>query len=161
MSEFVELGGYIVSGEPLVATSAGIVGDGSTQNPLRIDETVLWDGSSSPVAVTSGNSIALSELASNFERILVCCGSTDGSWSVYNEFPPFATRWEVVRWSEDGSTYVIRDGCLLTKDSTDGTKWNCIKGRRIQWNSNNTWSMTAYNTFYIYKVIGINRIANN
>ena len=163
--ELMEIGGFITSGAEIVNHDNSLSGNGTVDSPLGVvpgyNETVLWDGTSSPVAVTSGNNITLSELASNFERILVCCGSTDGSWSVYNEFPPFATRWEVVRWSEDGSSYVIRDGCLLTKDSTDGTKWNCIKGRRMQWNSNNTWSMTAYNTFYIYRVVGINRIANN
>ena len=42
----ISQGNYILKGT--VATSAGIVGDGSTQNPLRADETVLWSGPYTP-----------------------------------------------------------------------------------------------------------------
>lgn len=49
----ISQGNYILQGT--VATSAGIVGDGSTQNPLRADETVLWSGSATDTGVFSEN----------------------------------------------------------------------------------------------------------
>ena len=56
----ISQGNYILQGT--VATSAGIVGDGTTQNPLRADETVLWEGNA------TGN-ITLSEPCTNFEKL--------------------------------------------------------------------------------------------
>lgn len=55
---------YILQGT--VATSAGIVGDGSTQNPLRADETVLWENSTSGVY---NDTITLNEPFSRFNKI--------------------------------------------------------------------------------------------
>lgn len=48
-----------------VATSAGIVGDGTTQNPLRADETVLFE----TTAIYGAGVCNLSESLKNFERI--------------------------------------------------------------------------------------------
>lgn len=55
---------YILQGT--VATSAGIVGDGTTQNPIRLDETVLWSDTAN--GLTSG-SLVLNEPWSGFEKI--------------------------------------------------------------------------------------------
>lgn len=59
----ISQGNYILQGT--VATSAGIIGDGSTQNPLRADETVLWSDTN---GLTSG-SLVLNEPWSGFEKI--------------------------------------------------------------------------------------------
>lgn len=56
----ISQGNYILQGT--VATSAGIVGDGSTQNPLRTDETVLYSG-------TRGVSGTLLDNPFNYDRI--------------------------------------------------------------------------------------------
>lgn len=68
MSEIrtISQGNYILQGT--VATSAGIVGDGTTQNPLRADETVLWENTSEYPIVSD---ITLSEKWSNFKYIRV------------------------------------------------------------------------------------------
>ena len=58
----ISQGNYILQGT--VATSAGIVGDGSTQNPLRADETVLWSG-------TRTSAIQTSESMKNFDKCQV------------------------------------------------------------------------------------------
>ena len=58
----ISQGNYILQGT--VATSAGIVGDGSTQNPLRADETVLYSG-------TQTYSATLSESVKNFDKIII------------------------------------------------------------------------------------------
>ena len=60
----ISQGNYILQGT--VATSAGIVGDGSTQNPLRADETVLWEDTSAGVY---NGTITLNEPLSGFDKI--------------------------------------------------------------------------------------------
>jgi hypothetical protein len=66
MSEIrtISQGNYILQGT--VATSAGIVGDGTTQNPLRADETVLWENTTSGVY---NDTITLNEPWSGFNKI--------------------------------------------------------------------------------------------
>lgn len=66
MSEIrtISQGNYILQGT--VATSAGIVGDGSTQNPLRVDETVLWEDTTAGVY---NGTITLNEPWSGFDKI--------------------------------------------------------------------------------------------
>lgn len=65
----ISQGNYILQGT--VATSAGIVGDGSTQNPLRADETVLYSGTYTNDTFPS---ITANETIWNFERIRVTLG---------------------------------------------------------------------------------------
>lgn len=60
----ISQGNYILQGT--VATSAGIVGDGSTQNPLRADETVLWENTTGGVY---DGTITLNEPWSGFNKI--------------------------------------------------------------------------------------------
>ena len=61
----ISQGNYVLQGT--VATSAGIVGDGTTQNPLRVDETVLWSGDIGYNQSTTG----ISEALTNFERLRI------------------------------------------------------------------------------------------
>ena len=73
----ISQGNFILQGT--VATSAGIVGDGTPQNPLRSDETVLFNPST---PVVFGTDMTLSEPYSAFERIGIynghdCYGSFD------------------------------------------------------------------------------------
>ena len=53
-----------------VATSAGIVGDGTTQNPLRADETVLYYDPTNH-NVTNDAEFVMSESIWNFERVII------------------------------------------------------------------------------------------
>jgi hypothetical protein len=64
MSEIrtISQGNYILQGT--VATSAGFVGDGTTQNPLRADETVLYSG-------TRNVSGVLNDSPFNYDRIRI------------------------------------------------------------------------------------------
>ena len=56
----ISQGNYILQGT--VATSAGIVGDGSVSNPLRADETVIFSGAGTSAA-------SISEDIHNFEQV--------------------------------------------------------------------------------------------
>ena len=69
----ISQGNYILQGT--VATSAGIVGDGTPQNPLRADETVIW---TVPAGYESSNdyNITLLESIQNFEEVAVYCKCT-------------------------------------------------------------------------------------
>lgn len=64
-----------------VATSAGIVGDGSTQNPLRADETVLFETTALDVSAVS-----LPEPLSAFERFRIYPYQANVGYFNYGEF---------------------------------------------------------------------------
>ncbi len=147
----ISQGNYILKGT--VATSTGIVGDGSQQNPLRVDETVLWSGS--PTASTI--SINLSEPISGFERFAV-------EWRSYARF----YRDELFG---DSNTPVIALGAVFV--NTDGnyekslTTWTTNDGLSYSWKATIHGSFTGnqtsnFNQYVVpLKIVGINRIANN
>ena len=64
----ISQGNYILQG--IVATSAGIVGDGSTQNPLRADETELYYSPTNH-NVANDAEFVMSESIWNFERVMI------------------------------------------------------------------------------------------
>ena len=103
----ISQGNYILQGT--VATSAGIVGDGSTQNPLRADETVLWSGDK-----TGTGTITLSEGVNNFERIAVYIGSEEVNVSAPQKFESLV---EFASY-RSGNRFVIRYGGELSKSLT-------------------------------------------
>ena len=151
----ISQGNYVLQGT--VTTSAGIVGDGTTQNPLRADETVLWSGNFNTKSCT------LSESPLNFENVKFYL--VDDSHSAW------------------GSTEIKSD--LLYNCSGDNGE--CMAGCAVPWaegfrimsvsatsaNNYRNWASCGYQwwgngggqigTGYlnILKVIGINRIANS
>lgn len=64
----ISQGNYVLQGT--VATSAGIVGDGSTQNPLRADETVLYYNPTNN-NVANDAEFVMSESIWNFEKVMI------------------------------------------------------------------------------------------
>lgn len=148
----ISQGNYILQGT--VATSAGIVGDGSTQNPLRADETVLWSGAATTATQT------LSENITAFEEIKVYGKS-------HNNYPWISQVWvnsAVVygvgsqMWWNIPPEYDVSRYCL------SGDKITPMKGSWYTW-ANGTTSTTgdltgnAAQVSYICKVVGINRKA--
>lgn len=78
----ISQGNYILQGT--VATSAGIIGDGSTQNPLRADETLLWSGN-----LQLNGSATLAEKPTNFDRLRFYWLDWNTTYSVHvNECAP-------------------------------------------------------------------------
>lgn len=150
----ISQGKYILQGT--VATSAGIVGDGTTQNPLRADETVLWSGN----CLTQGAAaVSLSESASNFEKIeIYAIPNPSDSYNFPQVFTypgsntkgaymcPFMTtglkgKFSVGIWTITNGTALNLEAASQT-DSYPTHNWNDSYGG-------------------IIKVVGINRIANN
>ena len=150
-----------------IVAGPGIVIDNPDGNTLRVsqatpsDETVLWSNTSG-VQLSSGTTVTLSEVTTNFDRILAYHGNNDMAWSVVNTFPGLANRMELVRYSYDGAAYIIQDGQDLT--TTDNKVFSASRNiRRLQFNTNGSFSLSTNQntTFKLFKVVGVHRIANN
>lgn len=150
---------YILQGT--VATSAGIVGDGSTQNPLRADETVLWSGNSTVL----NNTFNLSEPYTNFEKIRFkhCF---EGSGTFVPTYTDYDTN--VLKNGASQGIGLSYNGC---KAQTDLAGWNFglanivkvsdtqLSGRGAGYFALNAKSLITNNIYYIYEILGINRKA--
>lgn len=151
----ISQGNYILQGT--VATSAGIVGDGTTQNPLRADETVLYSVTGQPEALTTWN---LSDNPNNFEKLEITyqtypegpygnkigiCPCINDCYSLDNVF-----------YNSVGQHYYL----MFWQLSSTNNQMNLTKGGFRQIDSTST-AVTNQTTLRIYKIVGINRIANN
>lgn len=156
----ISQGNYILQGT--VATSAGIVGDGTTQNPLRADETVLWSGNGNISTFT------LSEKLSNFERFRMVFQGYNTPQSCFCEYyspsdgSNISYMYQHYVANDDANPLQIWAGRFSTTDSLTYNlvdwKWMCMAGNSHIWN--NEWNNNNRKPF-IKQIIGINRIANN
>lgn len=163
MSEIrtISQGNYILQGT--VATSAGIVGDGTTQNPLRADETVLWTGTTGIADHTSA--FKLTEPLTGFERIRFEGYQYGKSTPVYEITTPNDSTYVGVCFhyfcfNNDGNPYQIRGGSY---SSNNGLDYTLFKEKFLFW-SNSSLSAAGGNTTQgpnINKIVGINRIGNS
>lgn len=169
MSEFVELGGYIVSGETLVyPDNTTMTGDGTVENPFGVkstdlyvqsplfigtsgtsayigwnNETLLWSGT-----LASGSTATLSESITAFEKIGFAgyCHNGNG-YTVYGEAPVISN---VVRIAATTFWPGSPEFDMVKCECTDSTvkSW----GTSILYNGS-----TLDNGGTITKVVGINR----
>lgn len=159
----ISQGNYILQGT--VATSAGIVGDGSTQNPLRADETVLWDNGN----LTIGSTAILSETVKNFKLFGIYGHESNRGRGVYKEFNP-----AVIENDNTQNFALFLPDCAsdfswagwyienLHFTDTAATALANVSGRQTwRWYANNTWEDDSSNRHILVdKIIGINRINN-
>lgn len=156
MADTIWNNNYILKGT--VATSAGIVGDGSTQNPLRADETVLFSSESGVQ-----NNITLSENIENFEFVRV-------EWCPYTEASNWTAPYDVVL-SKVKSGLLHLCGWGIANDALAQVMTNLIlscsnksvtvyKSGTIT-SLNNGTATSSLTGYKIFKIVGINRIANN
>ena len=155
----ISQGNYILQGT--VATSAGIVGDGSTQNPLRADETVLW----STTADAKTTSFTLSEPLTAFEKVRF---EITGYTNVYAEDThqtPSANNEEISTCftyyckSSDENPLQMMMG---TYSSNDGLNYGVARSKFLYMsNDGTTWNGNTTDGPHLQRIIGINRIANN
>lgn len=149
---------YILQGT--VATSAGIVGDGTSQNPLRADETVLWSG-----ARTSA--IQTSESMKNFDKCQVYIAhGTYGPPQVYTiDFADMGTTGYFAINRPRGSSNLNMACIRFTADDTHLAAVNAKCLAFGSWNTTATGVTAttgeAEDLNSIIKVIGINRIGNS
>ena len=153
----ISQGNYILQGT--VATSAGIVGDGSTQNPLRADETVLWSGTANV-----GTVMSLNEPILNFQKIRIenAYGQeyyhnvgTNGSW-----WNPMTPTFHYAGTASGSTSEIILD--RITFDTSVGDKLTFNSNMDIKTTTAGSVSVTNNvnnNTQRITRVVGINRIS--
>ena len=154
----ISQGNYILQGT--VATSAGIVGDGSTQNPLRADETVLWSSATSP---TLGQTITASEDFTNFDRI----GLYFQGYKKVEYVVPYSTtgNWNIVKGAGVANCWL--QICSISQKSSNTLALTAGKNLNFGTftSTSNISTITATtglgDGFNLIKVVGINRISAN
>ena len=150
----ISQGNYILQGT--VATSAGIVGDGTTQNPLRTDETVLWSANLGAQGVTNAT---LSEPFTNFEQLEVWWAQQTERTLVERYYTENLTQLFCTHGKYQASNgYIYFFVAAWGISGTSANKLYCKYKPQDQWNTN-TWDDA--NELCPCKIIGINRIANS
>lgn len=155
-----------------VATSAGIVGDGTTQNPLRADETVLWEGTPQYTGTLTATESVL-----NFDHYKVYISERERGTPSVLEFHTenTATSGNNANTNNGGfkaialtmfqntnkDFFTINSNHAIWNDSftelsLSTTGWN----KYMSWNSSgfSQWNDANYTpTIRIHKIVGINR----
>ena len=166
--ELMEIGGFITEGAEIVNHDASLSGNGTVDSPLGVvpgyNETVLFSGD-----LSQGNkdSITLSEPITNFEKFKVY-----GAWN-YNSDARMYSQVEIdtvnsglhfdlntfgpvftTAQATDGYCY-FTVGCYKFNSPTAIDVVNAVRFHT------NLGAFSDSDTIKIYKVVGINRIANN
>ena len=159
--ELMEIGGFITEGAEIVNHDNTLSGNGTVDSPLGVSETVLWEGTPQ---ITG--SIQLSESIGNFDRVLfyftklndTVVGANvdivDGVKSAYNFIHSIGSSncWiQMARLEYNDTTHIITFGLgkNINFGSYTSTTW-----------SNPSVSSGVGDSFYLFKVVGINRVAN-
>ena len=161
--ELMEIGGFITEGAEIVNHDNTLSGNGTVDSPLGVvpgyNETVLWEGT--PTSVTSD--VPFAENASNFEYVDVFAKwNYNGSQYIYcfNRIPTNVDNFNLFGY-----------GTYNNNSSTDYTLWMVVGDyvlsttkisvlRAYRRTSDGSGGSNS-DTIKIYKVVGINRIANN
>ena len=96
----ISQGNYILQGT--VATSAGIVGDGSTQNPLRVDsEYIKLLSVNQPLTAVVQNYVATASVPDGYEFLCWVNMCTNDFSQIYYPLSPTTCTW----WLGGSMTY--------------------------------------------------------
>ena len=166
--EAIATNNYILS-NPGVVTDSSLSGDGTYQSPIGVvpgyNETVLWE------TTTGASACTLSEPMTNFKSIKILYGNGGGAGAAkdqyggYYEADPNFTDFNFIRgkgaanvwWSwirvvaTDRSNITVPVAKAFNFGAQTATSW-----QNPSVSVNNTEDRNC-----LYKVIGINRIANN
>lgn len=158
----ISQGNYILQGT--VATSAGIVGDGSTQNPLRADETVLWENTTSGVY---NDTITLNEPWSGFDRIGIEVTDAYGWGGKSEQFDTlnlagarvknFSCSYPFIVTGSPNKQYIR--GCTLSFANNEFTSGTVMSFETVFTPTSTFTCVTGGSGPRLVKVVGINRIA--
>ena len=151
----MEIGGFITEGAEIVNHDNTLSGNGTVDSPLRLNRTTLFENASG----TNGNTnITLSESISNFEYVQI-------DYSVWDDekatqlLPVQSSQYQLnTVWFDNGNGFYHFCDVL----TISGTTYTLIKAAFHSFNSTSiTVDGDAKKFFKTYKVVGINRIANN
>ena len=127
---------------------------------LGLDETVLWDGGSTPAY-----SVNLTEAATNFERIRITIApeGSDNQYSSFVEINPSASNatWGLLGGNGAANAWLTMIRTVLSNNNLTLTS-NCRKSISFGSYTATTTTLTATTTTnptVILKVVGIHRIA--
>ena len=159
MNDLKEIGGFIVSADPFVQHDNSLSGNGTVNSPLGVNETVLWENTNGYTpgdgSGTTDIELTMPESLNNFEYIRICLGGTLGG--VVTLYPRMRSM-VYIAIPESGSVVNGLMINILENNTTNKVRLRC--GYSSSWN-------TAYHSgqdwgyYTIYKIIGVNRIANN
>ena len=161
--ELMEIGGFITEGAEIVNHDASLSGNGTVDSPLGLNETLLYSATGAAYD-NARKSIALSESCRNFDRIRVMITNNDYATQAI-EFDPAVTTGTM---TFQGNT-ISNEPQLYVKMTTwviGDTTFTFRHGAQYRISNGSTSVVgsvvsTAANYVVPYKVIGINRIANN
>jgi len=157
----ISQGNYLLQAS--VSTSAGIIGDGSPNNPLRADETVLFETTAQNVSA-----VTLTEPLSAFERFRLYPFQGGGGYYNYGEFD-----YNVVQSLGTGNNIRLLFSRAIGGNnplqfligeyelSNDRKSITSISGYRRWFPMATGAGGSDSNSTYIQKIVGINRISNN
>lgn len=159
----ISQGNYILQGT--VATSTGIVGDGSTQNPLRADETELYYN---PINhnVDTDAEFVMSESIWNFEKVMI----TFDNMEFTNRYVTMIIDLSGLShndnhlstpWCNGDIPNVLNIPWAMFKINTTGNIKYLNRGLIYGSWSKPSYTAGASRGLRVVRVIGINRIANN
>ena len=144
---------YVLQGEPDVKTDNTLSGDGTAQNPLGLNETVLWDGNKMWWNNTS--ELEVSGNLSDYESFKVVYSDDWELKPIICEYPGDNTSFDTSIFGAEGNNITFKS----SKFTVSGNKINLDKSRTIEVNQSGNISTVIFTTSYIkfYKIIGINR----
>ena len=143
----ISQGNYILQGT--VATSTGIIGDGSTQNPLRADETVLWEGNATDTDI-------FTESVKNFEYFDVVFKSNDNIIEVQR----FRSNMTSTTFNLYSCLFSSSNGLYIkiTRMNYSETQFTVNNYAEVNIKNAANPTISISNKITLLKVIGINRI---
>lgn len=149
---------FILADQKEVSHDNTLSGNGTEASPLGLNETVLWDGNGTPA--TSAN---LSESVNNFEYIDFVVGHNEAPNLYRVRVSITGSAISISKWFMSGSSagWIIL-ATSVYEISNSGTTLSLGKGIHMWFSIDNfARGGTGTNGVKLYKVIGINRIANN
>lgn len=150
----MEIGGFITSGAEIVNHDNTLSGNGTTESPLGLNETVLWEGS------TSASECILSESINNFELVDFYIGTSETPDVTVIRKSTGASEYALTLWFQNGEGQWII--CSMGR-YTVGNSGLSLTAKNLKhlWFNTTDFSLGGQSTNgpKMYKVVGINRKA--
>ncbi len=164
-SAITAIAGSAIGGQGTVATSAGIVGDGTTQNPLRVDETELYyNPTNGDVSIKA--EFVMSESIWNFERVMI----TFDNMEYTNRYVPMIVDLSGLSHNDNHLSTPWCNGGIPGEVNIPWAIFQINALGNIKYINRGliygNWKAPSYTTgalrgLRVVRVVGINRIANN